>query len=87
MPRIKDFSKGRTAAALLAEPEEDPALVIEPVEKESLQRDSGDENDASAAFQKQIDALRKSEQTQREHNEQVTRERDDAVRRANERDA
>lgn len=89
MPRIKDFSKGRSAAAQVTEPdnEADDAAKLAAEQQEPEQHDSGDETDASAAFQKQIDALRKSEQTQREQNEQLTRDRDAAVQRANERDA
>lgn len=88
MPRIKDFSKGRSAAAQVTEPEEDTdaAAKLAAEQQEPEQHDSGDENDPSIAFQKQIDALRKSEQTQREQNERITRERDEAIARANERD-
>lgn len=88
MPRIKDFSKGRQAAAIVPEPEgdEDEAARLAAEQQSPEQHDSGDENDPSIAFQKQIDALRKSEQTQREQNERVTRERDEAIARANERD-
>ena len=89
MPRIKDFSKGRSAAAQVPEPEPDTDNVNKLVSEMANieEHDSGDENDPSIAFQKQIDALRKSEQTQREQNERVTRERDEAIARANERDA
>ncbi len=44
-------------------------------------------DDASIAFQKQIDELRKAEQVQRERNEQLVQERQNAINRANERDA
>jgi len=87
MPRIKDFSKGRSAAAQVVEPEDDETAKLAVTQDDGLQHDTGDENDASAAFQKQIDALRKSEQTQREQNEQLTRDRDAAIQRANDRDA
>ncbi len=87
MPRIKDFSKGRSAAAAdIVEAESDETQKLAPEVTEDAGRDSGDENDASVAFQKQIDALRKSEQTQREQNERLTRERDEATQRAKERD-
>lgn len=89
MPRIKDFSKGRSAAAQVTEPENeaDEAAKLAAEQQEPEQHDSGDETDASAAFQKQIDALRKSEQTLREQNEQRGRDLDAAIQRANERDA
>jgi len=44
-------------------------------------------DDASIAFQKQIEDLRKAEQVQRERNEQLVQERQNAINRANERDA
>ncbi len=44
-------------------------------------------DDASAAFQKQIDALRQSEKILKERNERIIQEREDAIKRANERDA
>jgi len=87
MPRIKDFSKGRSAAAQVTEPEDDEAAKLAAEQQEPEQHDSGNENDPSIAFQKQIDALRKSEQAQREQNEILSRDRDEAIRRANERDA
>lgn len=88
MPRIKDFSKGRSAAAQVTEPENeaDEAAKLAAEQQEPEQHDSGDENDASAALQKQIDVLRKSEQTLREQNEQRGRDLDAAIQRANERD-
>lgn len=54
---------------------EKPEVKIEP-----------EQDDVSLALQKQIEALRKSEQTQKERNEQLTREREEAIKRANERE-
>jgi hypothetical protein len=45
------------------------------------------QDEASLAFQKQIDALRKSEQIQKDRNAELVREREDSIKRANERES
>jgi len=97
MPRIKDFSSGRIASARtpqeLAELDKSNSIKIvdqigdKPPELEDDPQDHIQADDASVAFQKQIDALKKSEQLARDRAEQAIKDREDAIKRANEREA
>lgn len=87
MPRIKP-APGRTAAAVPVESDieqadvpfqSDDTEVTEPEVKVT-------EEDASTAFQKQIEALRRSEKAQKDRAEQLIRDRDVALQQARERD-
>lgn len=99
MPKLS-YPGGRQAAARVEEPKlksnsvkltdgSGPNLV-DMLEKEE-QIDPQEEvvasqDEASIAFQKQIDALKESERIQRERAEQFSKEREEAIKRANERE-
>jgi hypothetical protein len=94
MPKLS-YPGGRKAAAQTPEKEED--LKSDSIKRADVEGDHtpiDDErqaekvqDEASLAFQKQIDALRKSEQTQKDRNAELVREREDSIKRANERES
>lgn len=96
MPKLS-YPTGRQASARTEVPKEEKSNSIKltdgvtPLPEEEEQtpevRVAPQEDDASVAFQKQIDELRKAEQVQRDRNTQLVKEREDAIRRANEREA
>jgi hypothetical protein len=93
MPKLS-YPGGRKAAAQTSEQEEDlKSASIKKVDVDGDHTPVDDErqvqqvqDEASQAFQKQIDALRKSEQIQKDRNAELVREREEAIRRANERE-
>lgn len=98
MPKLS-YPTGRNASARTEVPKDEKSnsikltdgVVTPPVEEEEGQtpdvRVAPQGDDASVAFQKQIDDLRKAEQVQKDRNTQLVKENEEAVRRANERDA
>lgn len=96
MPKLS-YPTGRQASARTEVPKEEKSNSIKltdgvtplPEDEEQIPevRIAPQEDDASVAFQKQIDELRKAEQVQRDRNTQLVKEREDAIRRANEREA
>lgn len=97
MPKLS-YPTGRQANARLEVPKEEKSSSIKltdgggspPEELEEQTPDvrvASQEDDASVAFQKQIDDLRKAEQVQKDRNAQLVQEREQAITRANEREA
>lgn len=97
MPRLS-YPGGRTAAARTEQELKTSSVrktdVVGDTESPSLgEGDQGQQpehvvqDDASVAFQKQIDALKESERIQKDRADRATQEREDAIRRANEREA
>lgn len=90
MPRLKP-PPGRNASARVAEVPEDETtnvLATPQDDNEIVTEDNlSEEEDASVAFQKQIEALKKSEQAAKDRAEQAVREREEAIKRAKDREA
>jgi len=91
MPRLS-YPGGRKAAAQTEEDLKSASIKKAdevgdhtPIDDEHKANLIADE--ASVAFQKQIDALRKSEQIQKDRNAELVREREDSIKRANERES
>lgn len=99
MPRLSP-PHGRQAAARTEPPKEDElksssVKLTDNVSNTSVEAEDQiadvptdpPQDDASIAFKKQIEALKESERIHRERAEQAVLEREDAIRRANEREA
>ena len=83
---------GRVASARAAEVLEDPTDVLgnpqdNPLEGDNELIEAPPEEDASVAFQKQIDALKRSEQAAKDRADQAIRDREEALSRAKAREA
>src|SRR6266478_1879688 len=85
MPRLS-YPGGRKASAQTPEKEDD-LTAIKAGEDQPVEKSQPEQDEASLAFQKQIDALRKSEQIQKDRNAELVREREDSIKRANERES
>jgi hypothetical protein len=89
MPRLKP-PPGRNASARVAEVPDNETTDVLAQDQDNeivIEDNSPQEEDASVAFQKQIDALKRSEQAARERAEQANREREEAITRAKAREA
>src|SRR2546423_1889341 len=76
MPKLRPPNQGRSAAAVVAEP--DPELEKVGGQEEDIEASGAD--DAVAELQKQLEDLKKSSQAEREAKEKAERERTDAIR-------
>jgi len=90
MPRLKP-PPGRVASARVLEvPDEETTDVLAQDQDKELEvtgDDLPEEEDASVAFQKQIEALKRSEQAAKDRADQAIRDREEALTRAKTREA
>lgn len=87
MPRLKP-PPGRVASARVPEvPDEETTDVLAQDQDTELEVTETPEEDASVAFQKQIEALKRSEQAAKDRADQAVRDREEALTRAKTREA